>query len=196
MHGEFPVSANKIKKSRKKIRQHYLDLKKAQEMNTAAYHMRFMEKASKPFFAKEKQMRKQGHDAKYISALKDMKADSPTQGRTFYDTAAMLKKVALPFYKDLFGHKKINVAAQKDLDKLPLPQVPQHVNDELKSGLTVKKIKKAIDELGNGKAPGSDGISIFFYKKFQGILAPALLHLYNSSKGKSLPNSTKSTVTT
>jgi hypothetical protein len=57
------------------------------------------------------------------------------------------------------------------------------------------EITLAIKGLAPGKAPGLDGISIDFYKKFEDLITPKLLELYKQSyKQTILPSSTRSSV--
>jgi hypothetical protein len=70
------------------------------------------------------------------------------------------------FYKSLF----LSSAGQVNEDLLQF--VPQSVtavmNDHLMSPYTVEEVRKALDSIGDLKAPGPDGMLALFYKKNSG----------------------------
>jgi hypothetical protein len=72
------------------------------------------------------------------------------------------------FYKNLFqshaGHRYAEL----------MQQVPARVTDEMNNSLleeyNSEEIKKALDDMGDLKAPGPDGMPCSIYKKFWGIM--------------------------
>lgn len=53
------------------------------------------------------------------------------------------------------------------------------MRESLKSPITEKEINKALSESAQGKNPGLDGFTMFYYKKFKGILTPKLSQYMN-----------------
>lgn len=49
------------------------------------------------------------------------------------------------------------------------------------SDITVDELWRAIDELSPGKAPGPDGLTASFYKKFKDDISPVLRNVYAES---------------
>ena len=67
------------------------------------------------------------------------------------------------------------------LDSLDFPSVTFSQAEELDQPLTREEIVESISLIQSGKAPGPDGYSIDFYKKFSDKLAPLLLKMFNDS---------------
>ena len=73
--------------------------------------------------------------------------------------------------------------------------MPSDFRDKLAEPISEEEIIQAIDKLGKGKSPGDDGITIDFYKRFQKLLAPHLLLVYQDSyKEGSLPNTSRNSI--
>ena len=50
------------------------------------------------------------------------------------------------------------------------PQVTPAMNEQLMEDFTDEEIKEALDNIGDLKASGPDGMATIFYKKFWGIV--------------------------
>ena len=114
---------------------------------------------------------------KLITGLKD------SQG-ILQESREGILGVVRSYYADLFQ--------EKGLDKEKMAQfleaVPGPVVDE-KSPLTADitvEVREAIDKLRQKKAPGPDGITAEFYKKFKESLAPILVDVFKSCLEKRL----------
>jgi exonuclease III len=98
------------------------------------------------------------------------------------------------FYSRLFEQVDTNIDAQNAL----LRRIRRRISDEtrvrLDRDIEVDEILEAIRTAPANSAPGPDGITFEFYKKFAEQLAPALATLYNESRvGGSFPLSFRQT---
>ncbi|KAJ8048684.1 hypothetical protein HOLleu_01092 [Holothuria leucospilota] len=85
------------------------------------------------------------------------------------------------FYEQLYTQADVDEGLQKSLldniDKTP----SRDQNDELGSPLTVDELWKAVAKMKGGKAPGSDGIPVEFYKRFWGTVGQDLRDVFVSA---------------
>ncbi|KAJ8043435.1 hypothetical protein HOLleu_10515 [Holothuria leucospilota] len=85
------------------------------------------------------------------------------------------------FYEQLYTQADVDEGYQKSLldniDKTP----SRDQNDELGSPLTVDELWKAVAKMKGGKAPGSDGIPVEFYKRFWGTVGQDLRDVFVSA---------------
>ncbi|KAJ8049506.1 hypothetical protein HOLleu_02278 [Holothuria leucospilota] len=85
------------------------------------------------------------------------------------------------FYEQLYTQADVDEGLQKTLldniDKTP----SRDQNDELGSPLTVDELWKAVAKMKGGKAPGSDGIPMEFYKRFWGTVGHDLRDVFVSA---------------
>lgn len=65
-------------------------------------------------------------------------------------------------YKSEFTHEQ--TAGNVFLDNLP--QLSKEANAELSKALTLEELKRALQSMQCGKAPGVDGLPVNFYKSF------------------------------
>uniref|UniRef100_A0A8C5PBN3 Reverse transcriptase domain-containing protein n=1 Tax=Leptobrachium leishanense TaxID=445787 RepID=A0A8C5PBN3_9ANUR len=65
------------------------------------------------------------------------------------------------------------------LDQLPLRSLTRPQANALASPITTEEILPLLKELRTSKAPGPDGFSPLYYKKFRTQLAPLLANVYN-----------------
>lgn len=49
----------------------------------------------------------------------------------------------------------------------------------LKNKIEIEEVTRAIEELNNGKSPGSDGLTAEFYKKCKNTLAHIIRNIFN-----------------
>jgi exonuclease III len=115
------------------------------------------------------------------------------EGRVVSDTKGLFRVIE-QFYSKLFGLEETSVEAQEAL----LQNVSRRLDDEerelLDRDIEAQEVLDAIRTAPNGSAPGPDGITFEFYKRFATILAPALARLYNESrKGGVFPLSFRQT---
>ncbi|KAJ8043484.1 hypothetical protein HOLleu_10583 [Holothuria leucospilota] len=92
------------------------------------------------------------------------------------------EKPTIKFYRDVTKYAAdVDEGLQKSLldniDKTP----SKDQNDELGSLLTVDELWKAVAKMKGGKAPGSDGIPVEFYKRFWGIVGHDLRDVFFSA---------------
>lgn len=78
-----------------------------------------------------------------------------------------------------------------------MPSLTEAQRDSLEGDISIEEIQQAIMSLSSGKAPGNDGFTSDFYKKFMNELAPRLQTVYQEAlqKGK-LPESMRAAVIT
>ncbi|KAJ8018421.1 hypothetical protein HOLleu_43604 [Holothuria leucospilota] len=85
------------------------------------------------------------------------------------------------FYEQLYTRADVEVDLQGSLldniDKTP----SKEQNDGLGSPLTVDELWKAVAKMKGGKAPGSDGIPVEFYKRFWGTVGHDLRDVFASA---------------
>lgn len=103
------------------------------------------------------------------------------QGREVTDIDGILG-ITERFYTQLFERVDTDPQAEETL----LQQVSQRIGDDMQAWLDreieLEEITEAIRTAPTGSAPGPDGITFEFYKRFSAILAPALAILYNSCR--------------
>lgn len=88
------------------------------------------------------------------------------------------------FYKQLYASqfKSLHIQdMQNFFSRLNLPKITETQRDDLCRPITQSEILKIIQLLPNNKAPGPDGFSGEFYKKFSKILISPLSEMFQSS---------------
>lgn len=111
------------------------------------------------------------------------------EGRVTQDRAT-IQQAFYEHYRDLLGRKR-------DFDEgfkqhfLPLmPKLESEIKTSLEEPITLQEIKRAIDDLSPGKAPGPDGLGACFYKTFKLELATVLHRvIVQGYERKQLPRS-------
>lgn len=89
--------------------------------------------------------------------------------------------VVRSYYADLFQRKVLDKEKMTQfLEATPVPDTNDLDFSPLTAELTVAEVKEAIDKLHLKKAPGPDGITAEFYKKFRDLLAPILVDVYKN----------------
>ncbi|EEE51789.1 hypothetical protein OsJ_33245 [Oryza sativa Japonica Group] len=129
-------------------------------------------------------------ERKKRNKIKKLRRDD---GEVITDEAGSLSLIS-EFYKQLF-----TAGVPLNLDEL-LQNVPKRVtstmNDELMKGVTTEEIKKALDSIGDLKAPpGSDGMPALFYKQFWECVGDDIVHeVKDFLGGGEMPDSWNDTV--
>ena len=114
-----------------------------------------------------------------------MKELKTKEGLTVTEAKQILNTATL-FYEDLF---KLANSELPDLSTISLPQLSQTEKNKADSPITMKELDETISKLGKHKAPGLDGLTSEFYKKFKESLTPILLQYFHAVITKpSLPD--------
>lgn len=66
--------------------------------------------------------------------------------------------------------------------RIQLPQLSEEAIEVLDADLTLTELNSAISSFATNKAPGPDGFSMDFFKKFKPDLTPLLMRMFNHSK--------------
>jgi hypothetical protein len=75
------------------------------------------------------------------------------------------------------------------------PRVTQQMNDFLSTEYTEEEVKKALDDMGDLKAPGADGMPAIFYKKFWGTVGETVVNeVLQVLQGGSIPEGWNETI--
>jgi hypothetical protein len=75
------------------------------------------------------------------------------------------------------------------------PRVTSQMNEFLLAEYTEKEIKRALDDIGDLKAPGADGMPAIFYKKFWGTVGDTVVkEVLHVLRGGSIPRWNKTIV--
>lgn len=61
-----------------------------------------------------------------------------------------------------------------------MTQLPYSAQEALEDPITIEEIQGAIAETKPGKAPGSDGLTILYYKTLLPSLGPYMVKLFNT----------------
>ncbi|KAK2897108.1 hypothetical protein Q8A73_013488 [Channa argus] len=84
-----------------------------------------------------------------------------------------MRRHAVDFYSDLFSAEDCNMEhREKLLDGLP--QLAQEELAALDSPLTLEELTDVVNQMATGRAPGIDGLSIDFFKRFWNVIGPDL----------------------
>uniref|UniRef100_A0A803JCB5 Reverse transcriptase domain-containing protein n=1 Tax=Xenopus tropicalis TaxID=8364 RepID=A0A803JCB5_XENTR len=92
-----------------------------------------------------------------------------------------IRDTFLEYYRKLYAqpHKPNRNATHRFLAQHPTPTLTIAEVERLNESITLEDIGDAIKNLKLGKAPGPDGLSAGYYKKFSEILIPQLKTLYD-----------------
>jgi hypothetical protein len=76
-----------------------------------------------------------------------------------------------------------------------MPRVTSEMNDFLASEYSEEEVKKALDDMGDLKAPGADGMPAIFYKKFGGTVGETVVkEVLQVLRGGSIPEGWNETI--
>ena len=132
--------------------------------------MNLKENRTKFFFHLEKQK---------LSKQLITEIDSPN-GITKNDTDSITEEFR-NFYKKLYKSKLNDSKAQDFLfQNAEVKQVTREESNFLSKAITVNEVKKAISEMKNNKSPGSDGLTVDFYKSFANMISKELTDALNN----------------
>ena len=129
-----------------------------------------MEQCTKLFFHLEKQK---------LSKQLITEIDSPN-GITKNDTDSITEEFR-NFYKKLYKNILNDSKAQDFLfQNAEVKQVTREESNFLTKAITVNEVKKAISEMKNNKSPGSDCLTVDFYKSFASMISKELTDALNN----------------
>jgi hypothetical protein len=109
------------------------------------------------------------------------------EGREVTGTDDMLKSVYL-YYSELYGqrvdHSSADVVAARErlfstISQKLDPSLQE--TQDLEADLVLDELTDAIEQLGTAKVPGSDGLTVRFFRFFWASLGPLLLRVWNVS---------------
>uniref|UniRef100_A0A9J8AIQ2 Reverse transcriptase domain-containing protein n=1 Tax=Cyprinus carpio carpio TaxID=630221 RepID=A0A9J8AIQ2_CYPCA len=94
-----------------------------------------------------------------------------------------INKRFMEFFADLYK-SKTSVSSEVISDflrSLSLPKLSEADQEILNADITIQELMDAINAFPNGKAPGPDGFSFEFYKKYADKIVPLMLRMFNHS---------------
>uniref|UniRef100_A0A3Q3ERM5 Reverse transcriptase domain-containing protein n=1 Tax=Labrus bergylta TaxID=56723 RepID=A0A3Q3ERM5_9LABR len=101
---------------------------------------------------------------------------------------------AMQFYEDLFGAESCSQECRRELLE-GLPQLSVEERSLLEGELSLEELTAAVTQMATGRAPGIDGLSTDFFKRFWNILGSDLHSvLMECCRTGSLPGSCKRAV--
>lgn len=96
---------------------------------------------------------------------------------TFQEFYGGLYAINIKKAQDTKGSK--SERTKKFLKEARLPRITESDKSMLEEPISELEIKKAIQEIPNGKSPGPDGLTALYYKKFQDLLTPRMCTYMN-----------------
>jgi hypothetical protein len=85
-----------------------------------------------------------------------------------------LKALITNYFSSLFT--PMTGSANTDMLHMIQPRVTHQMNEILCAEFTADEIKKALDSIGDLKAPGADGMLALFYKKYWHLVGDKVVH--------------------
>lgn len=178
------------------------------KLNKSKYEMNniFQKKAEFALFRTKQKYYEQGERAGKILAnrVKQLQNQNIISSiHTKDDRVTTDKKVInhvfRSFYQDLYTSQAAIDQVKLDafFATIDLPSLSEQQMKSMEGDISIEEIHSAIRSLKLGKAPGDDGFTPDFYKKFSDIISPRLLEVYQDSLLKgSLPTSMRSATIT
>jgi hypothetical protein len=118
------------------------------------------------------------HNTKYFHSKERSRAEAKAMTTLIKENGEIVSEIAeigseqKKFYEELYSEKhdipekEIKQAEKHFLEELEITEVTDEDNSMLDTPINRAEISKALSDLPNNKAPGSDGISANFYKFF------------------------------
>lgn len=109
------------------------------------------------------------------------------QGKMVYETKE-IGEVFKNYYSELYteemsgGQRSENTKSRKInefLKQAKLPKITENLRESLEKPITEEEIARALADTAQGKSPGPDGFTIYYYKKFKDILIPKMCKYMN-----------------
>ena len=92
-----------------------------------------------------------------------------------------MKNILISFYSNLFGKEELDLQIQDDLLKNVTKALNSQSSTMCNGYLTLEELTNALNSLPSRKSPGSDGLTLEFYRKFWQILGNELVSVLNLS---------------
>lgn len=94
-----------------------------------------------------------------------------------------MAEIIVQYYRDLFSTNNPSADARRLVLDCVLPKVDGQLNEILCGPFSALEVLKALFDMHPDKAPGPDGMSIFFFQKFwdviEGEVSAAILSVIN-----------------
>ena len=156
----FPI----LSELRRSVYQYHKDQANSAKVRSRVKEDLFGEKCNKYFFTLEK--RRQGE--KLMSSLKR------SDGSITEDSIEIMEEVR-SFYQCLFKKGHTNEADQNTMLSCMRQSLPEHQKQICDTPLDLEDLTNALRSMENGKTPGSDGLTVEFYRHFWDYLKNDLL---------------------
>ncbi|KAJ3599845.1 hypothetical protein NHX12_033799 [Muraenolepis orangiensis] len=137
-----------------------------------------MRRHATSFYKEPSEMRR--HATSFYKEPSEMRRHATS----FYKEPSEMRRHATSFYKELFIKEYVEGLELAGLFFAELPQVDADTNVMLDTDLSLEELHTALMSLGNGKAPGIDGLPVEFYKSFWPIVGEDLLEVFRDSLQK------------
>ena len=124
-------------------------------------------------------------NTKYFANLEKNRANSKTinklidNGKEITNINDILN-VEMKFFQNLYS-KQTNNDNSNELQSVPITKLNEDDRNKIEGKLTEYECKIALNEMQNNKSPGSDGISVEFYKLFWDDLSTYFIKSINYS---------------
>ena len=100
------------------------------------------------------------------------------------------------FYKTLYTSKGVGNGSSF-LESMPIPKLSESSKTTCEGRLTIDECFKSLTDMHTNKSPGSDGLTVEFFRRFWADIGPILVEVLNYSLEKgSLPTSLRQAVIT
>lgn len=167
------------------------------------YDLQVMYSRESYIHAKCKWAREGDKNTKYFLNLAKKEQDSRSISTLYNDDGHLLSEQAdILEYEKMFFQRLYTKTVEADLSydpfcNCPSPQIEEMDKDILESDFDIEELESALKGMKGGKSPGSDGISVNFYKVFWPKVGQLLLDSFNASfnKGTLMPEQRRGIVT-
>jgi hypothetical protein len=90
-------------------------------------------------------------------------------------------RVVHSYYFKLYTPEKVDSVAQKSLLFLINNKFNRKVREALNANIIIKELKDTLKSINSNKAPGSDNLSLVFYKTFSNVTLLLVLKLFREA---------------